>query len=246
MNATAVLIDTREPQWVRDLEWSGVAKAVTMLEHGDLWLTTREGTLLIVERKTVSDLLGSIRDGRIWNQIAGMIAQTRWCYVVICGRMSCGADGNVIVDGMGPTGWNWHSVQGALVRIQELGAFVVWAANDADYQHVVLNLAERPHDAAQVIAPARQALPMSEAEQILTALPGIGLEKVKPIMEHCGGHAGWALTYLTDAESNGIAGIGAGIKRNVRRALGLGEHERLSVLVDEPTGEKETHGHAIS
>ena len=39
------------------------------------------------------------------------------------------------------------------MRIQELGAFVVWAANDADYQHVVLNLAERPHDAAQVIAP---------------------------------------------------------------------------------------------
>lgn len=237
MNATAILVDSREPAWVQELAWGGVTKAVTMLEHGDLWLTTKAGALLIVERKTVNDLLGSIRDGRLWPQVAGMIAQTRWCYVVICGRMSCGPDGNVIVEGSGLTGWNWHSVQGALVRIQELGAFVVWAANDADYEHVALSLAERPHETAQVVAPARQAIPMSEAEQVLTALPGIGLEKVKPILEYAGGNAAWALTYLTDPQSNGVAGIGAGIKRNVRRALGLGESEKLSVVMMEQEGE---------
>jgi ERCC4-type nuclease len=245
MNATAVLVDSREPAWVQGLAFGGVTKAVTMLEHGDLWLTTRNGTLIIVERKTVSDLLGSIRDGRIWPQVAGMVAQTRWVYVVICGRMSCGLDGNVIAEGTGPTGWNWHSVQGALIRIQELGAFVVWAMNDADYEHVVLSLAERPHDATQVVAPARTALPMSEAEQVLTALPGIGLEKVKPILEYAGGNAAWALTYLTDPQSNGVVGIGAGIKRNVRRALGLGEFEKLSVITNDE-GEKENHGNAIS
>lgn len=230
MSIIAVTIDSREPLWVQTLAFGAPVATVTMLDHGDLLAVTDDQTVVAVERKTADDLLGSIRDGRLWPQLAGMRRQTPWSYLVITGTMAASGDGKVITD-RGVTGWLWSSVQGALLKVQELGVMVVQAANDADYEPTVVRLSARSHTPEMVIEPRKEPSILSEAERILTAMPGVGLERVAAICEYCG-TVGWALTMLTDTAQHGdhIPGVGPGIKRQIRNALGLRDNEALSVI----------------
>lgn len=230
MTITAVICDSREPTWIQNLGFNGAMKAVTELQYGDLLATTDDGVLLAIERKTPTDLLNSIRDDRLWSQLAGIKATSQWAYLLVTGVLQCGADGNVVTDSR-TTGWSWSALQGALLQAQELGVFVVLATGDADYEPTVTRLAARSHQSEIVIPPAREPRILSEAERVLTALPGIGCEKVVPILEYCA-NAAWALTYLTHLENQErIPGIGPGTKRAVRRALGLNDDQMLSVIV---------------
>jgi len=235
----SMLIDSREPTWVQELPFGGVKRAVTLLQYGDLWATTDDGTLLVVERKTPNDLLHSIRSKRLWPQMAGLINASRWAYLVITGMLLPIADGRTVVGGR-TTGWRWAAVQGALLKVQELGVFIVYAGSDEDYENVVLRLAKRDRRRQVPIEPARQGLWLGDAERILTALPGIGLEKVGPLLEYAGGPA-WALQFLTDPDTPGhIDGIGPQTKRAVRDALGLKEDQELAVVqIENGTKENE-------
>ena len=50
MTLKAIILDSREPKWARDLDL-GVPKTITALPAGDAWLATEDVTL-VVERKT--------------------------------------------------------------------------------------------------------------------------------------------------------------------------------------------------
>ena len=237
MTIVAAMIDSREPAWVQRLAFGKALTTVTKLDHGDLLATTDDGALIAVERKTVSDLLGSVRDGRIWPQLAGMRAQTPWCYLVVCGHMQPSADGNVVTD-RGSNGWSWASIQGVLIKAQELGAVVVQVATDDDYEQTVMRLSSRSHDATIVIEPPRTPSVLSEAERILTALPGVGLEKVTALLDYAATPA-WVLAFLCDLETDDkVPGIGPGTKKRIRKALGLKDNESLWLQANE----KENHG----
>ena len=43
MSISAILIDSREPKWVQDLQFDGIPKTVEFLEQGDLMAATDEG-----------------------------------------------------------------------------------------------------------------------------------------------------------------------------------------------------------
>ena len=247
MAATAIFIDQREPQWVQSLRFGGVSRAVTMLDYGDLWASTDDGAMVCIERKTVDDLLNSIADERLWHQLAGIREQSPWSYLVICGAMSANAAGLVISE-RGATGWNWASLQGALVQAQELGVCVVHVPTDAEYEAAVLRLCNRAHTAEVVLRPPRRAAILSAGEQILASLPGIGLEKAQHLAS-LWGSAARALAWLSDdrAEGERVAGIGGVTKRRIRSALGLSDNAYLD-LVDksshetvDPWDEKEQH-----
>lgn len=232
MAITAAIIDSREPAWAQTLAFGGAMTAVSLLDAGDLLVTCDDGTLLAVERKQPDDLLNSIRDERLWAQLAGIRKMTPWAYLVVTGDLHCGTDGKVVTDSRG-TGWNWASVQGALLRAQEMGVFVVQCAGDDDYEAAVLRLAARSHKPEMVVPPAREAIPMSPAERILLSLPGIGPERVSALLEYCKTPA-WALSFLTCHDVEGaVTGIGPGTKRAVRQALGLKDDEELAVVVSE-------------
>jgi ERCC4-type nuclease len=232
VSIVACLIDSREPSWVQALTFGAQMTSITALDAGDLLATTDDGALIAVERKTASDLLGSINDGRIWTQLAGLRAQTPWAYLVITGHLACSTDGKVTLD-HGITGWTWAALQGALVQAQELGVMVVQASGDADYEPTVMRLSARSHTSELVIKPVKMPSILSDSERILTALPGIGLERVKDIVTHAGRPC-WALQWLTDLHCEGhVPGIGPQIKRKVREALGLKPEEELSVIITE-------------
>jgi len=242
MSIVAAIVDQREPAWVQALTFGGAMVATSLLDAGDLLATCDDGVLLAIERKTPGDLLNSIREDRLWPQLTGIRALSRWAYLLITGDLWAGPDGKVVADGRA-TGWTWAAIQGALLQAQEIGVFVVFATGDDDYEAAVLRLAARSHRPEMLVPPARESRILSPAEQILCSLPGVGLERVQALVEHCSSPA-WALSYLTClSASDPIPGIGLGTKRAIRKALGLADDQELAVVIAE-TGQLAKEGAA--
>jgi ERCC4-type nuclease len=232
VSLTGVLIDNREPSHIQNLKFGGVPSIKMQLECGDLWASTDDGEMLIIERKTPSDLLGSIKDGRLFNQAAAMRDKSKWAYVMVTGALAHTLDGHVVTDNR-TTGWKFDDVQGALLTVQELGCNVVVCQSDQHYEEAVLRLARRDRKAVKPIEPRTQPHVITEQEKLLTALPGIGLERAGLLLgEH--GSAAYSIAWLTWLDSIAeITGIGDGTKRNVRKALGLLPEEWIAVMSEE-------------
>lgn len=229
MTIAGCLIDSREPADIQKLTFGGAPVAVTTLEFGDLLITCDDGTLIAVERKTSGDFLNSLKDDRLFNQLSGLIAQTRWAYLCITGDLYRGPGGKVIAD-RGETGWNWAAVQGALLTAQELGVFVVFAGSDADYESAIMRVAARRHEGTHLVPPAKVPHVFTPGEQILASLPGIGLERVGVLLDHCGTPAA-ALAWLTDLSTTYKAnGIGEVTKQQVRKTLGVPPQYQLGMV----------------
>lgn len=229
---TGILIDNREPSHIQNLKFGGVPSIKMQLDCGDLWGSTDDGEMLVVERKTPSDLLGSIKDGRLFQQVSAMQAKSKWSYVMVTGALAHTLDGHVVTDNR-TTGWKFDDVQGALLTVQELGCNVVVCQSDQHYEEAVLRLARRDRKAVKPIEARTQPHVITEAEKLLTALPGIGLERAGLLLgEH--GSAAYSIAWLTWLDSIAeISGIGDGTKRGVRRALGLTADEWLTVMTAE-------------
>lgn len=224
----SIIIDQREPEWVKQLQFSNTQTVVSLLDCGDLWVATEDSQLLIVERKEPSDLLNSIKDGRLLEQCHKMKAQSQWCYVVITSPLFPGPNGKVFV-GQRETGWNYDAVEGALLTVQELGCFVVHCKNDMDFGPTVERLIKRERGLLS-IGCVRSSNILSSGEQLLTTLPGIGLDKAQRLLqyEHAAANA---LQFLTElGKKNKVPGISDGIKQNVKKALGLAPDESLIVI----------------
>ena len=231
MTLKAAMIDSREPQEIQKLDF-GVPAVVTALDAGDLWATTDDGSLLIFERKTPADLLASIGDNRLFLQAQKMRERSTWCYLVVTGWLTPTHDGKTFVNNK-LTGWNWAAVQGALLDVQEAGVAVAYCEHDNGYPAVVERIARRERG-ERVLNTVQRTRVMTQAEQILTSLPGIGFERAQDLLETFVDDPARALCWLTDPGLFGeLAGIGPGIKDNVRRALGLKAGEHLTVWTQE-------------
>lgn len=216
----SVLIDHREPPWMRRLAYEGVTTVIGQLNCGDVWIGTTDGALLIVERKTAEDLLASIADGRLFEQAAAMVQVSPWAYIVVQGVITPTTDGKARVNGT-DTNWHWSSIQGALQTVQELGVAVVYVSAGArDFWAFLDRLAKRERGSVRANG-ARKPQLLDPGMLVLMGLPGIGETRAKLLIEQAGS-AAWALVYLTDLtwQSN-ITGIGDETKNKVRAALGL-------------------------
>lgn len=229
---TGCFIDSREPEHIQQLRFGGVPTVVTALECGDLWASCDDGELLVIERKTTSDLLGSIADGRLFQQAHKMRERSQWAYLVVTGYLQPTHDGKTFVGGKA-TGWDWNAVQGALLDVQETGVQIVYCEHDNGYEATVQRLAKRSRAGRVLMNTARPSRVMTAGETILTSLPGIGLERAQIVLAEFDTPA-QALCWLTWPNTyHEIAGIGDGIKNGVRRALGLTQSESLTVWSDE-------------
>ena len=226
---TGILIDNREPSHILNLKFGGVPSSRIQLDCGDLWASTDDGEMLIIERKTPSDLLGSIKDGRLFSQVAAMREKSKWCYVMVTGALTHTLDGHVITDNR-TTGWRFDDVMGALLTVQELGVSLIHCQSDSHYEEAVIRLARRDRKATKPIEPRTQAHVLTDAEKILTSLPGIGLERAGLLLGEFGS-AAYAIAWLTWLNTWAeISGLGDGTKNNVRRALGLKGEEWIAIL----------------
>jgi len=226
----AVVIDSREPDWVQRLTFGGVPSTISALPHGDLMVATEDAAVLLIERKTPDDFLGSLRDGRLFPQLAGMLEQTRWAYLVITGDFQRGQNGAVITE-RGQTGWSWSAVQGAILSIQEMGVFIQHSAGDMDYEACIQRIAGRERHSDLLLTPPRFPRLLTPPEQVIASLPGIGTDRLQQVMTYCGS-AAWALIALTDKTTQ-IPGIGEGIKERIRQTLGLRNQTSFQLVTDD-------------
>jgi len=210
-------------------------KLVTALDHGDALITTAAGDLVCVERKTPTDLLGSIKDGRVFAQAAGMRVLTRFAYLVVTGILTDTMAGLVVADDR-PTGWKWASVQGALLEVQELGVQIITCRNDGEYEGTLCSLASRERNREKVLKPTTHPRIMSPGEVLLCSLPGIGFERAQILLREFENQPAAALAWLTWHRwpmEQPIAGISTGTKTKVREALGLADWAVIDVVKDE-------------
>jgi hypothetical protein len=236
---TAIMIDSREPEWIQHLKFGGVPTMVTMLETGDVQAVTDDGCTLVFERKTPSDFLNTLKDERLFPQIARMTEArnaahrmdeplTYFPYLVITGSFLPGANGKVTADGR-ETGWNFAAVMGTILSIQEAGVFVVFANGDLDFEETVLRIGKRDRKPQMRILPARPATMLGPKAAALCSLPGIGIENMQTILDWSNNHLGHALIGLTDMEIKSPIGLSA--RRRIRDLYGLQEGENIEIVL---------------
>lgn len=229
MAVSAALIDQREPDGIKALTFGGVPTTVTLLDTGDIHIVCDDGTLILIERKSMNDFLNSLKDDRIFRQCADMRHVSPWAYLVITDQFQRGPNGKVVTDR--ETGWSWNAVQGALLTIQELGVFVVFAASETDFEGCILRLAARDHSPEKLLPPERPGVSLSIAEQFLCGLPGIGPERAARLMDHC---LTVKTVLLALTMPDPIPGIPSNVQHNARMVLGLMENEVMASTIIDP------------
>ncbi len=227
MGIEAIVVDSREPEWVQKLTFNGIPTMVQYMEHGDLMAACDDGSLILVERKTPDDFLNSLKDGRLFPQLAPLYYASKWSYLMITGELQRGMGDHVVTD-RGLTGWSWTAVQGAILSIQEMGVMVTFCAGDSDYEAAVLRLGNRNHEDVINLVPPRFPRVISNKEAIIAALPGIGIERLPLVMEAAGNNPSVALQILTDPQCE-IPGVPKGIKNRIRNSLMLSDKTQFLV-----------------
>lgn len=189
MNGTIITIDSNEhshhPEHKTKFEEMGALCQVKSLDY-DFRVICPDGAILAIERKTPRDFLDSIKDRRLFNQVGGLVAGGQWAYVVIEGLFLpydgyawvCGKEGYQHEQ----TNWSWHSLQGALLSIQEMGCAIVY---DPDFHGAVKRLVNRSRGDVKIV-PRRDGYVFSEQESTLMTLPGIGSKKAQAYLKQFG------------------------------------------------------------
>lgn len=223
------MVDQREPPGIQALTFGGAPTIVTLLDTGDVHVVCEDGTLILIERKSMSDFLNSLKDDRVFRQCADMRHVSPWAYLVVTDQFQRGPGGKVVTDR--ETGWSWNALQGALLTIQELGVFVVFSGGEQDFEACILRLAARDHSPEKLLPPERPGVSLSMAEQFLCGLPNVGPERAAHLMDYCG-TAKMALIALTGPDK--IDGIPSNVQTNARRVLGMTAGEVMCATTPEP------------
>ena len=227
MSLNAVILDTREPESITKLTFD-VPTSTQALPCGDAWLSTDDG-IVIVERKTVSDLLGSISDGRLFDQASRMAKASPWSYVVVT-EIPIVRSGFVWTSGR-ITKWRWASVMGALLTVQEMGIGVMFLYTPERYKAALIRLAQRSRGDVRP-QHKREGVLATAGEAILSSLPGISEVRAQALLDHCGS-AAWALAYLAGDGGGEVPGVGPATRDSARKALGLDDELVLTVITRE-------------
>ena len=228
----SIIIDSREPEWVQNLNFYGAKKTVMEMEYGDIWATCDDGQTLVIERKEPEDFVGSMVSNRLMKQAFGLSRLREgglWPYVMITGDLMSGPNGKTYVNGK-IRDVKFSSIQGLLLSIQELGVYVVYANDSRDLEQAVVRLSNRNRSEEMIIPPAkRHGAQLGASADFLSGLPGIGTSFADAILKNTGTAAN-ALEMLTGKEPIPNVQIGHKRRESIRRMLGLKENETLKVI----------------
>jgi len=225
-----IKIDNREPLKISKAiarEHPVIPIEIEQLPAGDIWILGSE-TWVIIERKTMSDLLASIADGRLENQIYDALQLTPHVALFIEGLLQANNDGYIIYYDDDPLlnmpkhsrEWTLYSVWGKLTKIQIMGAILRVYQKDLGKEVIsVYNLFSK----TMAIRPRKPEITTQPLEvSFLASLPGVGPTRAAAIWQATGSlyAALWFLTDTNDETWPDIPGIGPKTKENVRKFIG--------------------------
>lgn len=183
-------VDEREPdgtvEALRDL---GLDASVTRLDCGDYLFYSR-GRRVLVERKTVSNLLGSLK-GQLSEQAQRMLNSADISVLLVTGEFRRDPDGYLSfrTNGMWmKSGWPYASVMSILIELQLAGLIVVYWAPMSDHAKALSQLvpAFDREDFSFLRTRQRPEPTYSDAVWALCALPGLGPKSAAALLETFG------------------------------------------------------------
>lgn len=120
-----IVVDTREPHDTTTIIAALVGPEIPFkrehLDSGDYLLMDRQGRVLGIERKTVLDFLGSIKDGRLESQLERMARDYEHRLLVLQGEYRADQHGKLVTGSSWsrrPTGFTYVAFQAKLLAIQ--------------------------------------------------------------------------------------------------------------------------------
>jgi Fanconi anemia group M protein len=156
------------------LENLGIEVSVAPLHAGDYAI----GPDVLVERKSVLDLHGSIERGRFWTQIGKLKYSSPFPFLLV--------EGEDIDNGpLSP-----KAIRGACIAVVHRGIRLVQTTNQADSALWLERLAVRAARYKPVDRPryaqGRRPTPNEAPEAMLAAVPGISVEGARALLRHFG------------------------------------------------------------
>jgi len=227
-----LIIDSNEPDSIKfglPIEL-GIDATITPLDAGDIMLV-EEGNVMLIERKAAADLLNSITNGRLIDQASRMIGMCRFPLVLSHGSLYPNKEGKVVCEGR-TTRHSWFSLQMALISLQAGGIWYLHVPNNNLISKTITYLQNWLRKDIHLTVARRDAIPFlkpHEGVQILASLPGIGMQKANDCYKYYG-KAGYAIAELTHEDGTWPKGVGKGIVKKVRDALGFDENEWLEMV----------------
>ena len=224
----SVIVDDREPPRIAErLAALGLTVATSRLDAGD-YQTFPHGLNVIIERKTISDLLGSLSDRRLVAQAHKIVAAADIPILLREGAFRKGV--TQMVEYLQPrhpdadatgwvrTGWAWASYQGMMFDLKLMG-ILIWDTYDLgsagdDIAIIVESLHRDEHKwIKERERPSLLTADRQYRDNVwgLCAFPGIGPETAETLIKHYGSFAA-----AVDAVANSPTDVAA-VKHDGRR-----------------------------
>lgn len=229
------------------------------LTCGDINIILDDGKLLAIERKRPGDFLGSIASGRLFRQVENMAKNATWSCVLVEGLFMFDKNDMAVIPiydkadekiiQYEKTNWKGASVRGAMYAIQWSGCPIITVdpSNVPKVVHDIAGFCTKPAEHAQSLGRKRIVTfpPITLPEEIVSALPGVGLKRARALLEFSARKNGnkervpslsealsWASMLILIDKGSRPEGWGNQTILNVRSALGLLTGEYLAIQED--------------
>lgn len=221
-----MLISPAEPELLKLL---GTVSSLPEQLGCDFLLDGRRGAVAGVQRKTISDLVASVNDGRFQKELLQM-GKLNWAAFLIEGREEWTSDGVLVLAGRrregGGRGFTLARYQSILLGIQSRGIRVLHSLDLADTtrrlqvldrwwtnEHSGRDLEARPKVRGE------WGDRMTDAEGLLAQIDGVGYKRAKAIVKHFNGEVPLKITCAFE-ELLRVEGIGRVTAEKIWRVVG--------------------------
>lgn len=187
-----ILVSPTEPIHVKAL---GKVSSAPEDYGCDVLLSSRVGRLGIQRKKFPEDLVASISDGRLSDQLVKMAELSRAC-VVLVGYPVFTRDGDLVMDNWSKRKWNFDSIWGAVASIAleaQVGTF--WVRDEGEFVDLV-GVLERWNKRTDHSTTRTRSRPKAKGwgisrtlqqSHFIQGLPSVGPELADRIVGHFGG-----------------------------------------------------------
>lgn len=199
-SASALLVDSREPGWIAEALKASLPEAsisVCELPVGDIQFFSVDRKLIVIERKTISDFLNSLRDGRLADQIRRavesadipiLLVEGEWRVSYYSGTLEFRTD-----NFWRASGWRLSSVQNLILDLQLQGVICIIEPTAATaetlvrlfrfFQRRTHDFVRRPSSPEVAVSPDME---FNRAVACISSLYGIGPNAAASLLRSLG------------------------------------------------------------
>lgn len=219
-----ILIDLHEPESV--LKGLGKLGCKVQLAVGDYLFFTVNREKVIVERKAISDLLNSLRSGRLQEQVRNTITHADVPILLVEGFMTSTKEGR-IRHKAGVSKWRYNAMQNFLMTAQLAGMYVLHSPNTFFTPQILKSLfayfQKEEHESLRKRPRSIVLYPAGDRERqkdLLATIPGIGPELAGRLLERF--ESPLAVFVASDEDLLEVSGVGKKKVEMMRKMIGEG------------------------